>query len=613
MPGDFHFLAPEWFLLMIPASLLLWRIWHQGKRKSQWEQVIEPQLINHLLVNQQGQSSGWPRWLLLISLLLAITALANPVWEKKPRQVYQTPGALVIVMDLSASMNASDLPPSRLVQTRLKIQDMLERQNEGLTGLVVFAGDAFSVTPLTRDNQTILSQLRVLQPDIMPVQGSRADLGLEMAGELLQQAGIERGDVLLFADGFDSSRSLIQAKQLRSNGHRLSVIGTATEQGAPVSDGRGDVIRDRNNVPVLSRLDSNAMQSLAEQGGGIFQPISTDNRDIEQFLSLTPLNRSRTENPSDIRQIAWQENGPYLAVLLLPLAALAFRRGWLMVLLIGICLPLPRPASALSWQDLWQTPEQQASTALQAEQYEQAHQLSEQPAIKGSALYRQQQYAEALSQFEQLENADAHYNRGNSLAHLQRYEEAIAAYDKALEMHPGMSDAEENRRLIQQLLQQKQEQEQQQKKSSQDPSQNSQSNDSDQSNNDSSESSSESSQQDTRQQNQSDANASEQQGSGNEQDQPDAQTNAAKQNPSDTTPGSPPEEKSPAAGENPPESGQSNPATAQNDTDKAPSESDMATEQWLRRIPDDPGDLLKRKFLYQYQQRNRQPVSGDSW
>jgi Ca-activated chloride channel family protein len=622
MFADFHFLNPHWFLLLIPAAVLLWRLFKQHAVRSEWEGVIEPQLIRHLLVENRQPVKRWPMWLTIAGILVAITALANPVWEKKPQQVYQTPRALVIVLDLSASMNAADLAPSRIVQTRLKIQDILNRQNEGLTGLVVFAGDAFSVTPLTRDNQTILSQLRVLEPDIMPVQGSRADLGLAMAADLLQQAGINEGDVLLFADGFDTTRTTLEARKLHDQGHRVSVVGTATEQGAPVSDGRGDVIRDLDNIPVLSRLDSAAMQSVANQGGGIFHALTTDNADIDRFLSMPPLNRDRSDELQGMMQIQWQENGPYLVVLLLPLAALAFRRGWIMMLIPFLILHQPQPAMAVDWQaewnNLWQTPEQQASEALQQGDHEKVLANTTDPALKGSALYRQQQYEGAMEHFNQLDSADANYNRGNALAHLQRYEDAIAAYDKALATRPDMQDAIENRKLIEELLKKQQEQ---QKQEQQQPSPEQQQNDSQQQ--DPSEQNQQGQQKDKQQQENSPAESAQESGQQDSSDQ--QQSKQADNKDSDQAQQDKASEQNEQQGESaqnneqqqaeqqPQQAEQAQSAEPEQRPQPLDSESAMATEQWLRRIPDDPGGLLKRKFMYQYQQRNRQPVTEQAW
>ncbi|MBT8439867.1 MAG: VWA domain-containing protein, partial [Gammaproteobacteria bacterium] len=324
--ADFHFLNPEWLLLIIPVVVMLSLSQFKKSNSSAWQKVIEPQLLQHLLQSHNATGKPWLKLLSMAAALIAIVALANPVWDKKPESVFQTPRALVLVLDLSASMNAADLAPSRLVRARLKIRDILERSIEGQTGLVVFAGDAFSVAPLTRDNETITSQLRVLEPRIMPVQGSRVDLGLEEAGKLLDQAGIPAGDILVIADGFQNTQTEIITRELHEQGHRLSFMGVGTPEGAPISNGHGGVIRDRNNTPVLAHLEEDRFQKLADAGGGRYVRIALNNSDIDYLLGMPALNHDKQLTEMLAEQNRWKQSGPYITLLLLPLAALAFRR-----------------------------------------------------------------------------------------------------------------------------------------------------------------------------------------------------------------------------------------------------------------------------------------------
>ncbi len=658
--ADFHFLNPYWLLLLLPLFGLIGWIYRQKKSNSAWQQVIEPQLLQHLLVEPLNPSRNWPLAVAAITGLLAILALANPVWEKQPQTVLQTPRAMVLVLDLSASMNASDLKPTRLVRARLKVQDILKREQEGLTGLVVFAGDAFSVTPLTRDNETISSQLRVLEPGIMPAQGSRLDLGLVKAGELLQQAGIHAGDILLITDGFDSAQAVLEAKKLHQQGHRISVLGIGTTQGAPISDGKGDVFRDKNDVPILAKLDEERLTQLTQIGGGRYSSIRLDESDLDYLLGLPSLNFDQAMDESLFEQNQWKQNGPYLTLLLLPLAALAFRRGWLLsVLLVISVFPVPQPAMAFSidemWKDLWQTREQRASEALLQQRHEDTASLSSDPARLGSAFYKQKKYTEALQHFEQLQDSDADYNRGNALARLGKYQEAIDAYDKALQQQPGMQDAIENKAAVEALLKQMQQQAQNQQQ---------QEEDSDNKDDAESEQSETGQQQDNPQQQQQAESSEQQQGTekqdsqqqadgagqqaasepqNQDQNQQDESTSQQPEN-SNQTPGQPsdnqfadaaeamdkdgsedpqkPEAKPETKQEAEPRSAQQQesssnqqPQQAQADqqASELSSEEQLAAEQWLRRIPDDPGGLLKRKFLYQYQQRNQKPSSRQPW
>lgn len=629
---DFHFLNPEWLLLIIPVLVLLSLSQFKKANSSAWQKVIEPQLLQHLLQDHNETDKPWLKLLSMAAALIAIIALANPVWDKKPESVFQTPRALVLVLDLSASMNAADLAPSRLVRARLKIRDILERSIEGQTGLVVFAGDAFSVAPLTRDNETITSQLRVLEPRIMPVQGSRVDLGLEQAGKLLDQADIPAGDILVIADGFQNTQTDIITRKLYEQGHRISFMGVGTLEGAPISNGQGDVIRDRNNVPVLARLEEARFQKLAEAGGGRYVRIALNDSDIDYLLNMPALNHDNPLTETLAEQNQWKQTGPYITLLLLPLAALAFRRGWLMTFIPAIVfLPQPDPAYAFSLQDLWKTPEQQASEALNQQRHEDALKLSSNPDVLGSAYYRQQQYEQAYEHFKQSEGADADYNQGNALARMTKYKEAIEAYDRALKQQPDMQDAIENKAAIEKLLQ---DQQRQQEKQSQQEKNESSEQEEQQSSDKNKQNDSQSEQSDQAEQQQSESGEQSEQQADSPQDQ--QQQNESSTSNNDFSDAAEAMEKEQDEQENQPESDSEQESAEQSQAQQASpdepetgqpeltsaleqeaqpldSEEQQAAEQWLRRIPDDPGGLLKRKFLYQYQQRNRKPSSQQAW
>jgi Ca-activated chloride channel family protein len=673
----FHFLQPLWFWALLPLGLLVWLAARTGGTDTAWRRVCDARLLPWLLV-EPGTRGRLPAWLLAAGWLITVIALADPVWEKQPQPVYRSQGARVIVLDLSRSMLSPDLAPSRLARARYKVADLLQHSTEGQTGLVVFAGDAFAVSPLTTDAETIQALLKPLEPDLMPAQGSRVDLGLEKAGELLQQAGIDHGDILLVADGSHGGRAIDTAARLHREGYRISVLGIGTPQGAPLPDPRGGYVQDDNNNIVMPKLDAVALRELAAAGGGRYTTITTDDRDIDYLLEVAnPRLQSRSEQ-TDRQTEMWQSRGPWLVLLLLPLAALVFRRGWLlgMVLVIGTGLTTPPPAMASTWDDLWRRRDQQAEQALAAGEHEQAARLAQDPLRRGSAEYRSGDYAAALQSFSDAAGADADYNRGNALAQLGRYREAIAAYEQALHARPGMADAEHNKAEIEKLLQQ---QEQQEQSAQQEPQQgdddsaeeNPQSGERQQDSEDASgqgsASGAESSPGDDGEQSGADANEKEtasaepvqdsagqqdqdgnrepqdqsaaagtDQADGNPEDsaktgqesrpedtsgeQPDAAT--APENAFETAakaaatepdaeiaaaPSSPVAERQlsplPQEAEQASAGPADRPSPADSTAEPLSSEEQQAAEQWLRRIPDDPGGLLRRKFLYQYSQR----------
>ena len=162
MPEQFHFIQPGWLLALLPLALLLWRVSQHSSATNPWRKIVDTRLLPLLTQDQGMGNNHFPLWLLASGWLLAVLALADPTWEQQPLPLIQTSASRVIVLDLSRSMLAEDLQPSRLVRARFKVEDILSQDEEGQTGLVVFAGDAFSVTPLTRDTDTIRAQLKAL-------------------------------------------------------------------------------------------------------------------------------------------------------------------------------------------------------------------------------------------------------------------------------------------------------------------------------------------------------------------------------------------------------------------------------------------------------------------
>ncbi|MBF0470945.1 MAG: VWA domain-containing protein, partial [Gammaproteobacteria bacterium] len=189
MSESFHFLRPEWFLALIPLLLILLLSERRRRGEGQWQQVCDAALLPYILIRQkQGKASALPRLWLLLMGLIAVTALAGPVWERTPQPLFRSQEALVVLFDLSRSMDATDLRPSRLERARLKLLDLLHQRQEGLTALITYAAQPFVVTPLTEDSATIEALVRSLSTDIMPAQGSRPDLAIAKGVELLQQA-----------------------------------------------------------------------------------------------------------------------------------------------------------------------------------------------------------------------------------------------------------------------------------------------------------------------------------------------------------------------------------------------------------------------------------------
>ncbi|MDH5766230.1 MAG: VWA domain-containing protein [Gammaproteobacteria bacterium] len=586
MIEQFHFLRPEWLLALFPLLLINWLLFHRKIFSRNWQSVIEPQLLTHLLVDKPATKTRLPLIIFSLTGLLTIISLAGPAWQQLPQPVYKQQSGLVIALDLSQSMNAADIKPSRLSRARYKITDILNQRKEGQTALIAYAASAFTVTPLTDDTNTIAAMIPSLSTDIMPAQGSDTSAALNKASELLSNAGINKGDIFLITDGVDDSASdMIQ--QLSAQGHRISILAIGTEEGAPIALSTGGFLKDNRGAIVIPRLDSSALRMIAVNAGGRFSLLTSDDRDIKyllQPLETTGLNTQATD--TDLQADIWREEGPWLLLLIIPLAALAFRRGYL-VLLAFIVLPYPDNAHALSWDQLWKTDNQNASQLFQQGQHQQAAELFNNPEWKAAAHYKAGDYQQAIDQLQNLDHADAHYNRANALAKLGQTQQAIDAYNQALQLNPEHEDARYNKELLEQQEQQNNEQQQ-----PGDPSDEKQDSSSDESSDKDASSSDSQDQQSDNTDNKDNQSQSEQQSKDNQQDnknkQSDAETSKDKQSDNQQQ-------------------------TAQQQQESLSEEeelSEQASQQWLRKIPDQPGELLRRKFKYQY--NNQQPASRPS-
>lgn len=599
----FHFLRPLWFLAL-PALLgLLWLLRHRRLRSRSWQEICDPALLPHLLLGRSHRRANWPLWLMPAGVLLGVTALAGPTWRQLPQPLLRQQSALVICLDLSRSMLAADLKPSRLVRARLKIQDILRQRLEGQTALVAFSGDAFAITPLTDDHRTIEALLGTLEPDLMPVQGSAPQRALALGAELLQQAGLKKGTLLLVTDEDRPALAEAAVRELAFRGITLQVLGVGTPEGAPIPMPEGGFFKDGAGNLVLPPLDEPGLKQLAEAGGGAYRRLSVDDGDFQALLAdLESRRLDRAESAQNRLGDRWEEAGVFLLLPLTLLAACGFRRGWLVV--FALLFLVPPQASALSRQDLWASPDRQASGAFNAGQYEAAAGRFEDPRWKSSALYKAGRYDEALKALPESQSADDWYNRGNALARTGQFPEALRAYDQALKLKPGDADALANRKVVEEALE-KQQQEQ--------PPQDDQKDDS---GDKPKEGENKQDKGDSQKQGKDSSSPSDQSGQG-DQDKPpkDSSSGESKPAPGQKDQPKPPAEQKQAQSQEA-QAAKKEPAENENPAAAAPETAPQSAEeremqQWLQSLPDDPGGLLRRKFLYQYRRRGQQQLESD--
>ena len=611
-----HFLRPEWFLALLLVAFMAFVFYRSKLHNRDWAAVIDAALLPHLLSESGRKSNRWWFWAVLSMSILVIIALAGPVWNKLPQPVFKQQSALVIALDLSQSMNAQDIKPSRLARARLKLIDILKMREEGQTALIAYAGTAYTVSPLTDDSDTIQSLVSSLSSELMPAQGSRSDLALQHAVELLNNAGQTHGDILFITDGIsDKSASAIQGLDLKKI--RVSILSVGSEQGAPIPMQSGGFVKDAAGSIVIAKTERSTLRRIVSNLGGLYMPMTLDDGDVTRLRRLLDDGSMKGESQqTDFKSDRWQEEGPWLLLLVIPLAALAFRRGVLLsAVLLVFLLPSVQPVSAddgWNWQSLFQNRDQQAAQLLQQGDSEQAAELFSDQRWKAAAHYKAGDYETALQQMETLDSADASYNRANALARLGRLEDALEGYDEALKLDPDNEDAAYNRKLVEEALKQQQQQQQDQSQQGDgEQGDNEQQDQQQQSDQSSEQQGQESQNQQQDQQSGQDATQSEQQDSQDGQEkgeQTDQQQGESEVQQQDEEAAQQSEQTQQDKGSDEESSRQ---ALSQQDQQQTLSE--QAEAQWLRRIPDDPGGLLRNKFKYQYGRQRQPNTEQETW
>lgn len=595
MPAEFHFLRPEW-LWGIPAVMLLAvALARRQLAPGSWQRIVDPVLAPFVLARSPVRALSYRWWLMLLGGLIAILAIAGPSWNRVEQPVFRSEQAIVIALDLSYSMDAQDLAPSRLARAKLKILDILERRKSGQTALVVYSANAFTVTPLTTDADTVAALVNSLSTDIMPSRGSYPPAAIDKGRQLLEQAGVAYGEVLLMTDGGFNPAAERAAAELRDAGYTLSIMGVGTPQGAPIPKAGGGFVTDRSGNIAVPKLEVDGLRRLASAGGGHYTTLTTNDRDIDIVLSGEVTDAA--ESGKSLATDQWREEGPWLLLMLVPLAALAFRRGVILVVLLFL-LPLPEPAQAFGWEDLWRNRDQQGQKQLQAGNAADAAALFADPSWRAVASYRAGDYGGSAAGFAEGSDPQSLYNLGNALARLGQFESAIDAYEQALEIDPDMEDAAYNRDLLQDVVQQQQQEQQDQ--------QGGQQSESEGGGGQQSESDSESQQQG-------------EEGSAGEpgSDSKDGQSAVRDEEMSQDDLEAMQQELERAAQEAEQQQGEAESEQSMSQAEaeqmRRMQEQQQAMEQWLRRIPNDPGGLLRRKFQYQYQRMGRDQDGNALW
>ena len=499
--NNFQFIRPIWLWALVVLGLGYAAKIRFGKDHNVWQQIIPEHLYQQMIVRKGIVTSNKFMHIAALALAFGIIAAAGPSWEKLPQAVYQTQAGKVILIDMSMSMRATDLTPNRLTRARFKAIDLLSEIKEGETGLIAYAGDAFSISPLTDDTTNLTSLIPVLTPEIMPTKGSVAINGLNAAAALLKDAGYQQGQIYWITDGIRYDEIKEVRDFMASATFDVSALLVGTEEGAPITMLDGQLLKDFTGKIVIPSINSRYMNQAMAGTGAEFYIFANDNSDIQAMKRKVDFNQQQTstqvENTSGD---TFKDMGPYLLVLLLPVAAYSFRKGVLSVAYLAVFLLLsvnsqtacalmlqantPSPAIAQQPNDpaekmgstdkpntstsvlnqVFKNADQRGKLAFDAQDFQTANTLFQDKSWRAASAYKSGDYANAQTLYEQLiseqalGNIDNIYNYGNSLAKQGKLQEALDAYNQVLNVDEGHSQAAANKKIVEDLLNQQQNQ-----------------------------------------------------------------------------------------------------------------------------------------------------------
>ncbi len=449
-----HFLRPQWLwlLLAVPVIYLSFRI--RDDVRARWKRYIDTELLDHLIVARKQRWRFRPIHMVCLLILLGAVALAGPTWRREQPPFTEDKAPLVIALDLSQTMDAIDLEPTRLERTKLKLRDLLKVRNGGRTALFVYAGTAHMVLPFTTDNSLFDLYLGSLSTSLMPSEGKDTAEALRTIADFLKDESVP-GTILFVTDGIEPHAlpAFQQFVAKEDNQNDILVMGVGTSNGGPVRVNNG-FLTDHFGRRIYTKLDVSALRSLSRIDIAASTLTLNDDeidwiqRRVQHHLQAVQQQNSKTR---------WIDEGYWLTIPIAAIAVLWFRKGWTVrwtsaALAAVFILPPATDQLRFSWMDLWLTHDQQGRYYFERGEFQKAAAKFEDPLWRGLAFARAGDYEDALNAFALSDSAEAWYNQGNVLAYLDKYPDAVQAYQQALARRHPWPEAQKNLALVGSLI-----------------------------------------------------------------------------------------------------------------------------------------------------------------
>ncbi len=427
----FHWLRPAWLWALVPFALYGLALLVSGQARSPWEKAVAPHLLRHLTVGSRLRASLGPEALMAALGVLAVLAAAGPTYRPQANAGDPSKSPLVIVMDLSRSMAAKDIRPSRAARASLELRDLVHARPESPTALVVVAGSAHVLMPFTDDPAVLDPYFDALDPDLMPSDGKAFDRAAKLVADLVREVK-DPLSVLLVTDGVPPPASPAFVDLHAKQGVGVVVLAVG---------GPGDA--NTGSPP----LDLGSLERFTDAVDGTLLELSFGERDVQRILRALSLHSAKSLDRQDAR--FWEDSG-YLLVFPLALGVMLwFRRGFVLastlalLLLSGCSSPVAR---------IWLTPDQQGRLLFDEGRYAEAAQQFRDPTWKGLAFYADGKFAQAAASFAAVDSKQGLYNLGNAYAQGGKLGAALHAYNRALALSPTFRQARHNADLMRELI-----------------------------------------------------------------------------------------------------------------------------------------------------------------
>lgn len=450
--AHFHLLRPLWLLTVFPLIWVSYHLWYARSPFAKWQRIISPNLIKAMRVRHGSAKLFNPVTVFFCVSLLAVLILSGPTWKQQASPFSEDLSALVIILDASASMDQKDVQPSRLERAKQKIEDLLKLRSGGRVGLIVYAGSAHSVIPLTNDIEVVRNFLKAITSKMMPTPGKFAEKALVIADQMLignslnvnNKAHIAnkpiKGTVALITDGIGPDTNRAFKEYFSTNQHQLLILGIG-------KDGSDQTLVDAD----INVLESKSLQQLADESNGYYQTLTLDESDVRY------LNRRINSHLVIVEDGTrpWLDAGYYLLYPFIFLMLFWFRKGWTLnwplVVIIAVFYSPASNVMAVEPTDnveqvsvvdnlgdhflrLWLTPDQLGQFYLWQENYVSAARSFDNLLWRGVALYRGENFIAAAEIFSRIDTPEGHFNLANAWAHSRNYVKAVKSYNHVLKL-----------------------------------------------------------------------------------------------------------------------------------------------------------------------------------